>query len=174
MTHTHGGGNCGTGGCRAGKGERQRGAAGSSADGVKPRTPAPRSRPFHHTVPLRISSRHFSARKQSDVPSLEPCNSPMALLAFSKSPREKVINGNVRVNSQESVSVTLLREISKPEGYNPDTLSNLSCPCLSPAVTFPQPRVVSAGSRALTQPWLCHGTWGSSRSTRGEQLHLLS
>lgn len=40
----------------------------------------------------------------------------MALLAFSNSPREKVVNGDVRVNSQESVSITLLREISKAEG----------------------------------------------------------
>lgn len=36
-------------------------AAGSWTDGVKPRTPALRSRLFYHTIPLRICSRHFSA-----------------------------------------------------------------------------------------------------------------
>lgn len=66
-------------------------AAGSWTDGVKPRTPAPSSQPFHHTVPLRICSSHFSARKYSDALSFKPWNSSLALLAFSNSPWEKVV-----------------------------------------------------------------------------------
>lgn len=69
----------------------------------------------------------------------------MALWAFPNSPWAKV-NGNVRVNSQRSVSIPLLREMSKPEGYNTNTLSDLSCPCLSPdlALALPLERGVPA------------------------------
>lgn len=123
--------------------------------------PNPSSPLLHHTVPLRICSRHFSARKQSDVPSFKPWNSPMALLAFSL-----VENGNVRVNSQGSVPITSLREVSKTEGTH-RVSSDVPVRALQSLLHSPE------WCLQVPEPCPSPGTWGSSTSTRGEQLHLL-